>query len=241
MRKLSLIFALAAVVLCAPGCKLFNSSKSETVNYTRPTKKKANHIYATGFDGFVNVRSAPSFKATIVGVFNNGPKGAKMLEDKGDWKKVDANGVIGYVPANYIQFEPTDEYRGNISKEWIHGVWENPMGDLLFLYDNGTFVHIDMEGARSYGRFVMVGNSEVTFMTAWTNERGYDKTFKMDQVKNKVGNFTKKPASGKLASAFKSCHPNYNKVFTQMKNNNTSNLFEFSSARNLVSPSSTNW
>lgn len=78
---------------------------------------KANHnyprrVYSNAYDGFVNIRQKPQGKAPILGVLRNGPEGAVLLGAEGEWKKVDCNGIVGYVYEKYVQDTPTEVFQG---------------------------------------------------------------------------------------------------------------------------------
>ena len=68
-------------------------------------------VYSNAYDGFLNIRQAPQSKAPIVGVLNNGPEGAILLVTEGEWKKIDCNGIVGYVYEKYVQDTPTEVYQ----------------------------------------------------------------------------------------------------------------------------------
>ena len=78
---------------------------------------EANHgcpprVYSNAYDGYVNIRQTPQSKAPIVGVLHNGPEGAVLLGTEGEWKKIDCNGIVGYVYEKYVQDTPTEVYHG---------------------------------------------------------------------------------------------------------------------------------
>lgn len=65
-------------------------------------------VYSKSYDGFVNIRQDPQSNAPILGVLRNGPEGAILLGTEGEWKKIDCNGIIGYVYEKYVQDTPTE-------------------------------------------------------------------------------------------------------------------------------------
>ena len=77
------------------------------------------HVYSNAYDGFVNIRQAPESKSPILGVLKNGPEGAILLGTEGEWKKIDCNGIVGYVYEEYVQDSPTEvyEYWGLLRKD----------------------------------------------------------------------------------------------------------------------------
>lgn len=76
-------------------------------------------VYSNAYDGFVNIRQSPSSSAPILGVLKNGPDGAVLLGTEGEWKKIDYNGIVGYVYEKYVQDTPTEvyEYWGLLRKD----------------------------------------------------------------------------------------------------------------------------
>ena len=76
-------------------------------NSTDPVTK----VYSNAYDGFVNVRERPDNSAPILGVLRNGPEGAILLGTEGDWKKVNCNGIVGYVHGLYLLDTPTEVFR----------------------------------------------------------------------------------------------------------------------------------
>ncbi len=99
---------------------------------------EANHscpprVYSNAYDGFVNIRQAPESKAPILGVLRNGPEGAVLLDEEGEWKKIDCNGIVGYVYGEYVQDTPTEvfEYWAALRKDAsIYQFTENDLSPL---------------------------------------------------------------------------------------------------------------
>ena len=76
-------------------------------------------IYSNSNDGYVNIRQSPESTAPILGVLRNGSEGAILLGTEGEWKKIDCNGIVGYVYEKYVQDSPTEvlEYWGILKKD----------------------------------------------------------------------------------------------------------------------------
>lgn len=95
--------------------------------------QKGPRVYSNAYDGFVNIRQAPEGKAPILGVLKNGPEGAILLGTEGEWKKVDCNGIVGYVYEKYVQDTPTEvfEYWAALRKDAsIYQFTENDLSTL---------------------------------------------------------------------------------------------------------------
>ena len=93
--------------LCSAENKMNQSSYSDN-----PAQDSRLHVYSNAYDGFVNIRQAPQSKAPILGVLRNGPEGAILLGTEGEWKKIDCNGIVGYVYEKYVQDTPTEVFHG---------------------------------------------------------------------------------------------------------------------------------
>lgn len=173
-------------------------------------------VYSCGFDGYVNMRQSPSFSAAKVGVFNNGPVGATLLEDLGDWKKIDYAGQVGYVHTNYLQSTPTEAYSGGVSGDWVSGAWSNG-GSFLYLYNNGTWVQGSGSSPVSYGLFYMQ-NNEVKLVPIFGS---FSQILPINQSQNKLGDYGKIASAGDL---YKTYRLDFNKVVAQQRTNGAYNL-----------------
>lgn len=144
-------------------------------------------IYSCAFDGFVNMREEPSSSAKKVGKFNNGPEGAVLLEHLGEWVKIDASGTIGYVPTKYTQETPTIAYTGDVSVDWIEGIWKQG-GTSLKIYNNGTWEKgYDFEQAR--GKYILQ-NNEIKFMTTRSHDKmAFNEVLPINREENRLGDY----------------------------------------------------
>lgn len=88
-----------------------SGSASNPSSVSTPTSAKSK-VYSNAYDGFVNIRQTPQSKAPILGVLRNGPEGAILLGTEGEWKKIDCNGIVGYVYEKYVQDTPTEVFHG---------------------------------------------------------------------------------------------------------------------------------
>ena len=113
-------------------------------------------VYSNCYDGYLNVRSAPSSKSTIVGTLRNGPEGAELLGVEGSWSKVRVNGVVGYVFSNYLQSKPTDPV--HISASAVVGVWVMTTwsaGASYTIQSNGKFTFENTSGTTRSGTWYL--------------------------------------------------------------------------------------
>ena len=124
----------------------------DTQNNQNDNVKK---VYSCAYDGFVNVRKEPSFSAAKIGRLKNGPEGAKELEVLKDWTKIEFDGIEGYVPSKYVQDDPTIEYTGDATADWLEGIWLVD-GKTVFIFNNGTWTAgYDFETCS--GKWIMEG------------------------------------------------------------------------------------
>lgn len=132
---------------------------SSVVIYAQNSK-----IYSCAYDGYVNIRQQPSNKSAKLGQFRNGPEGAILLEDLGTWVKIKVGGVTGYVLKQFTQRTPTIAYTGNVSADWIEGVY-GYNGYIYTIYNNGYWQSgYNFHGQRGY--YIMQKN-EVKLITEW--------------------------------------------------------------------------
>lgn len=105
------------------------SAQNANTRY-RGSAKPGDIVYSNAYDGFVNMRQTASYKAAKVGEFKNGT-GAVMLENLGEWMKIEVSGIVGYVPSRFVQDRPTHAYTGSATVDQIVNV------GLLNVFDNG--------------------------------------------------------------------------------------------------------
>ena len=93
---------------------LYFADEYSIMEYQKVSNETAfiSKVYSNAYDGFVNIRQAPESKAPIIGVLRNGPEGAVLLGTEGEWKKIDCNGIVGYVYEKYVQDTPTEVFQG---------------------------------------------------------------------------------------------------------------------------------
>ena len=97
-------------------------------------------IYANSFDGFLNMRSAPSTSAKIVGAFRNGEIPGYVIKQEGNWAKIYYQGVTGYVYKKNTTSTPTVAVTIDVDGEWLQGVWVHMEGfESYAFFNNGTY------------------------------------------------------------------------------------------------------
>ena len=98
------------------------SAQNANIKYSGDAQP-GDKVYSCAFDGYVNMREAPSYQATKVGKFSNGSTGAELIQNLGEWMEIDNNGVRGFVPSRFVQDEPTVAYTGSATVNDITGMW----------------------------------------------------------------------------------------------------------------------
>ena len=166
---------------------------AEEVKNVEETQKELYRVYSCAYDGFVNMREQPSFSADKCGVFKNGPEGAALLEDLEDWLKIRLDdGLIGYVPAKFVQDDPTVEYTGNVTVDWIEGCWSSDSGFRLMVFKNGTWEY-GYEEINCCGRYIMQ-NNQIKFTTLWKSSpdiSSFNEILEIDESSDKLGSYSR--------------------------------------------------
>ena len=166
---------------------LLSSSGFISIEASAQTNERK--VYSCAFDGYVNMREDPSYSAKKVGKFNNGPEGAVLLELLGDWAKIDVSGTVGYVPTKYIQETPTIAYTGDVSVDWIEGIWKSEsIASSLLIYNNGTWER-GYDFKQAHGKYILQ-NNEIKFMTIWcAPEMEFNEILPINQEENRLGDY----------------------------------------------------
>ena len=132
--------------------------------------KEVKFVYSCAYDGFVNMHETPSYDGANVGKFLNGPEGAILLEDLGDWTKIDVNGVVGYVASKYVQDTPTVAYTGTVDVNWLEGVWAASGYDKVEIFNNGVFRSLP---STQVGTWILQ-NNEIKFTLVYVEDADED-------------------------------------------------------------------
>lgn len=134
----------ATTVLLAASCieVVANENANAMESAVETTAGAEPKVYSNCYDGYLNVRAAPTSKSQILGRLTNG-QAAELLGVEGNWCRVRVNGVVGYVSKSYIQSTPTDPVY--IDASVVVGRWEMDYGlsnayDILKIESNGKFV-----------------------------------------------------------------------------------------------------
>ena len=148
---------LLIVVLSVLLSTLTLSAQNANVKYSgdaQPGEK----VYSCAHDGFVYMRQTASFNATKVGKFKNGPTGATLISNLGEWMEINYNGVRGYVPSRFVQDEPTVAYTGSATVNDITGMWCAGFFGPLSIYNNGYWALFANYIYVAYGYYILQDN-----------------------------------------------------------------------------------
>ena len=156
-----LLIAFICVVIIRNGNEYEQENEVESNVEVVPPRVSVQYVYSCAYDGFTNIREEASFSAKVIGQFRNGPEGAILLENLGEWMKVDVSGQIGYVVSKYVRDTPSVAYTGDITIDWLEGIWHG--GYVLMIYNNGTWeMGYDYEFV--YGTYLLQNTNELALI-----------------------------------------------------------------------------
>ena len=159
MKKL--LVALLVIFCSVPG--LSQTRKPVYVDgvnvYSKPK------IYADSFDGYLNIRSAPSTSSEIIGAFCNGQVPGYVIKQEGNWAKIYYRGDVGYVYKKNTSSRPTVAVTSEADVSWLEGIWSDNRCDACLLFDNGTYMieimHMEEGNEVEIGTYRLAGNSVI--------------------------------------------------------------------------------
>ena len=112
-------------------------------------------VYSCAFNGYADMHTAPTVQAAKIAKFQNGPGGATLIQNLGDWMQVDYNGTVGYVASRMVQDEPTVAYTGSVGPEWVEGIWWSGYGFCIF---NNGYWYCGYNYTFEYGYYILQNN-----------------------------------------------------------------------------------
>ena len=138
MKKF-MLFAATTLLAVSVASATESAEVTNEVNDSIEAAAALPKVYSNCYDGYLNVRQAPSSKSQIVGKLKNGYEGAELLGVEGSWSKVRVNGVVGYVASKYLQSTPTEPVYVDASA--VIGQWIGDCSGPLKINSNGKFEH----------------------------------------------------------------------------------------------------
>ena len=158
--KKTLLFAATMLLAVSVASATESAEVTNEVNNSIEAAAALPKVYSNCYDGYLNVRQAPTTQSQIVGKLKNGSEGAELLGVEGSWSKVRVNGVVGYVASKYLQSTPTEAVYVDASA--FIGVWARVHmggGTSYTIKSNGKFT--------KYTTFTMEGTSSATYSGSW--------------------------------------------------------------------------
>lgn len=133
-------------------------------------------VYSNAYDGYVNVREAPTTKSSILGRLRNGEDYPVQVGVDGNWIAVKWHGMTGYVHKNMVGSNPWKPVYIEVSADEIAG-WYFLNDESILLFNNGKYATVsgseygyyDLE----YGTWKYEG-TEIVLKTKYVTESGRD-------------------------------------------------------------------
>ena len=155
MKRFLLLATAMLLTVSFAGAKESIETTNE-VNQTVVAPATSPMVYSNCYDGYLNVRQAPTTKSQIVGKLKNGYEGAELLGVEGTWSKVRVNGVVGYVASKYLQSTPTEPVYIDASVVLGEWIWFGAAkGSSYSIKSNGKFTFDNTSGTTRSGSWYL--------------------------------------------------------------------------------------
>lgn len=200
MKKLFTIVSIVALSITFTSCDLWdalmlkwmeNMEERANEEYTAEmiSAGEIEILYSNAYDGYVNIRQAPTTKSAIIGVLRNGEEFVEKIGEDGNWMAVEWENGIGYVHKNMVGTKPWKAFNLNITADQIEGVYYADTGhdgiliDLYCIFSNGRFIHssYDHSDENSYGKWKFEG-TDIVLTTKYVTALGKDAGIRVGQV-----------------------------------------------------------
>lgn len=156
--KKTLLFAATMLLAVSVASATESAEVTNEVNDSIEAAAALPKVYSNCYDGYLNVRQAPTTQSQIVGKLKNGSVGAELLGVEGSWSRVRVNGVVGYVASKYLQSTPTEAVYVDASA--FIGQWARVHmggGTAFTIKSNGKFTMENTSGATYSGSWYLAG------------------------------------------------------------------------------------
>lgn len=208
MKRLVIIFSLLTVSMSLVSCDVlkgwkekFFSSEDDVVGYeAEPANPYEIRIYANGYDGYVNIRQAPTTKSAVIGRLRNGNDYAVQVGVQGNWITVEYNNTIGYAHNSMVGYSPWPAVNLDVEAEWFQGAYETGYGESpsqFFIYKNGKFAYVFDTEAWYYGTWRLEGEDiilttkHITFAGQASSHIGQEQRFAVDVRNAAIGGMSR--------------------------------------------------
>ena len=155
--KKTLLFAATMLLAVSVASATESTEVANEANDSIEAAAALPKVYSNCYDGYLNVRQAPTTQSQIVGKLKNGSVGAELLGVEGSWSRVRVNGVVGYVASKYLQSTPTEAVYVDASA--FIGIWVRTHGgDRCYeIKSNGKFAFSTPHGSTANGTWYLSG------------------------------------------------------------------------------------
>lgn len=196
MKRLFLIvlaiFAISTSQIWAGGENVTLSSELEA------SYGHGDRLYSNSYDGYTNVRSAPSSKGQVLGRLYNGSDYVICITLVDNWFKVNFNGRVGYVHKNYVSDTPSEPVTSGVDANWLNGYWSYDGSMAYVIFSNGRFAQEHQYGTLAYGKWRLEGDKivlRVSYVTSYGRDfeikSGQFEEFTIDKQNRTVGYMNK--------------------------------------------------
>ncbi|MBQ5647652.1 MAG: SH3 domain-containing protein [Alistipes sp.] len=172
MKKLFVALSLLSLSLSLVSCDALDALKLGCRADLAAAQGVQNHeirLYSNAYDGYVNIRQAPTTKSPILGRLFNGNDYIVQLGVQGNWHLVQWQGTVGYAHKNMVGYSPWKPVNIYVEASWLEGAYgycgckTNHWSYIVF--SDGRFVEVGDYGYPgddyAYGTWVLEGSSIV--------------------------------------------------------------------------------
>lgn len=151
MKRLFII----ALTLCVVSAGLiWAGNENGSPDPEMSAQSSGTRLYSNSYDGYTNIRNAPSSKGQILGRLNNGDDFVVLISMVDNWCKVNYNGNVGYVHRNYVSSSPSKPVTSGVDANWLNGLWCGDGGySYYFIFSNGRYCLHSQYNEVCYGRW----------------------------------------------------------------------------------------
>ena len=186
---------LAGVALLAVASCGNRGKKAEVTEETVVEEVSEVRIYSTAYDGYTNVRQAPTSKSQILGKLRNGNEYVVLVGMEGNWYQVEYYDQIGYVHKDHVGDTPSMPVTVDVDVNWLSGCWSNEGYSYTLIYSNGKYTEEHQYGTMLHGRWHLEGN-EIVLTTVYVTEYGKSFDLKRGNVDRLTINKTARTLGG---------------------------------------------
>ena len=181
MKKVFAFLSLVAISLSVVSCDMLNDLKDRffkkdkvkveaEAEVVKPGNPYEVRVYSNAYDGFANVRQAPTLKSSVLGKLRNGDEYLVQLGVEGNWVLVNWHGMTGYVNKSVVGPTPWKPVYLNVDGNRLEGVYADILSGYL-VFSNGKYARTSQYGETEYGVWKLEG-TDIVFITKYLTEYG---------------------------------------------------------------------